>query len=240
VGVSPATSAKRERSYHGDSGRIFRLSVVSRSDVGGDGLLFVLAYVAHFLPFSEIPFLLLFGWLSLWLRGIGWRAVGLKRPARWRKTLLPGIAVGVVYQFFTSYVIEPLIGLLTGKPTDLSQFTPIQGNVFLLCFYLLMAGTFAAFGEELIYRGYLMNRVAELGASSTPWAVSLVVVSVVFGVAHWQQGITGVVINIFAGVIYGALYLASGRNLWLPIIAHGVYDTVGLLLIFRGTFVSSA
>jgi membrane protease YdiL (CAAX protease family) len=30
------------------------------------------------------------------------------------------------------------------------------------------------------------------------------------------------------------LYLASGCNLWLPIIAHGVEDTTSLLLLFFG------
>ena len=42
--------------------------------------------------------------------------------------------------------------------------------------------------------------------------------------------------NVLAGLVYGALYLRGGRNLWAPIIAHGVYDTVALLLIFRGKY----
>ncbi len=200
-------------------------------------LLIMVSYLAGFIPLSGTPFLLLLGWLSLWLRGIGWRAVGLKRPARWRHTLLLGIAVGVVYQFFSLYVLEPLIVLLTGKSIELSQFASIEGNVFLLSLFLVLVWTLAAFGEELVNRGYLMNRVAELaGGSSVAWAVSLVVVSVLFGVAHLYQGISGVVANISAGLVYGALYLWSGRNLWAPIIAHGVYDTVALLLIFWGKY----
>lgn len=144
--------------------------------------------------------------------------------------------MGVVFQVFTIYVLEPLILLLTGKTTDLSQFTPIEGNVFLLSIYLVLMWALAAFGEELVYRGYLMNRVAELGGSRTAWAVSLVVVSVVFGVAHLQQGSAGIVVNIATGLVFGALYLVCGRNLWAPIIAHGVYDTVALLLIFWGKY----
>jgi len=37
---------------------------------------------------------------------------------------------------------------------------------------LLIVLSFAAFGEELVYRGYLLIRVAELGTCSTPayWA----------------------------------------------------------------------
>lgn len=196
-------------------------------------LLIIVAYLANLIPFSETPFLFLLGWFSLWLRGIGWRAVGFKRPARWSRTLLLGIAVGVAYQFLTTYVLEPLVILLTGKQTDLSQFAPLRGNVFLLLFFLVLVWTLAAFGEELVYRGYLMNRVAELaGDGRGAWAVSLVVVSILFGVGHLYQGISGILVNTAAGLVYGALYLWSGRNLWLSIIVHGVYDTVGLLLIF--------
>jgi membrane protease YdiL (CAAX protease family) len=35
-------------------------------------------------------------------------------------------------------------------------------------------------------------------------------------------------------LVYGAVYLLAGRNLWAPIIAHGVYDTVGLAFIYSG------
>ena len=40
--------------------------------------------------------------------------------------------------------------------------------------------------------------------------------------------------NVFAGLIYGTLYLASGRNLWAPIIAHGMTDTMSFLIIYTG------
>ena len=200
-------------------------------------LLVTVAYLADFIPLSDTPYLLLLGWLSLWLRGTGWRSVGLRRPASWGRTLLLGIAVGVAYQFFSLYVLEPLIVLLTGEPIDLRQFTSIEGNVFLLSLFLLLVWTLAAFGEEFVYRGYLMNRVAELaGGSGTAWALSLVVVSVLFGVVHAYQGVSGVTANVAAGLVYGALYLWSGRNLWAPIIAHGVYDTVALLLIYWGKY----
>jgi membrane protease YdiL (CAAX protease family) len=161
----------------------------------------------------------------------------LKRPARWLRTLSLGIAVGVAFQFFSLYLLEPLIVRFTGKYANLDQFAQIKGNVFALCIFLVLVWTLAAFGEEFVYRGYLMNRVAELaGGTNMAWAVSLVVVSIFFGVVHLYQGISGVLASIAAGLVYGALYLTSGRNLWAPIIAHGAYDTVALLLIFWGKY----
>ena len=38
--------------------------------------------------------------------------------------------------------------------------------------------------------------------------------------------------NVIDGMILGSLYLAFGRNLAIPIIAHGVTDTTDFLLIF--------
>ena len=198
-------------------------------------LLILAAYLADFLPFSEVPFLLLWGWLSLWARGVGWRGVGLKRPARLGQALMLGVVAGVAFQFFGTFVLEPLIVRLTGQPVDLSQFASLRGNVPLLLLLLVLVWTFAAFGEEFAYRGYLMNRVAELaGRGAAALALSLAFVSVLFGVGHLYQGVSGILINTAAGLVYGAVYLRAERNLWAPIIAHGVYDTVGLAFIFLG------
>src|SRR5262249_41627496 len=100
---------------------------------------------------------------------------------------------------------------------------------------LALTWTFAAFGEELAYRGYVLNRVADLlGRSQAAFVVSAVVVGILFGFAHVAQGISGTLDNVLAGIFFSALYLASGRNLWLPIIVHGVVNTTSLVLLYLG------
>jgi membrane protease YdiL (CAAX protease family) len=37
-----------------------------------------------------------------------------------------------------------------------------------------------------------------------------------------------------AALIIGAVYLRSGRNLWVVIIAHGLIDTLKFSLIYAG------
>jgi membrane protease YdiL (CAAX protease family) len=94
-----------------------------------------------------------------------------------------------------------------------------------------------SFGEELVYRGYLMNRVAGLFRSPrVAWTVSLVVASVAFGCAHLDQGNTGMVENILNRLILGGWYLACGRNLAVPVIAHAFSDTLDFLLIYLGEY----
>jgi uncharacterized protein len=189
------------------------------------------------IPFSSTPFLLLFGWVMLWLRGIGWRDLGLRRPASWRWTLLMGVAIGIAYQYLSLYVVEPLLARLTGNLPDVSQFAPLIGNKFFLFISIVISWTLAAFGEELAFRGYLMNRIADLvGSSPKGWAISVTLVSALFGLVHLYQGASGMIAITLTGLLLGGLYLATGRNLWLPIIVHGVNDTLGFLLIFLGKY----
>ena len=196
-------------------------------------ILIIVGGLVGIIPFSSTPFVLLFGWLMLWLRGVGWRDLGLRRPTSWRSTLLLGVAIGVGYQYFSLYVLEPLIARVTGNLPDVSQFAPLIGNTFFLFLSLIVSWTLAAFGEELVFRGYLMNRVADLvGANRAGWLISLTVVSILFGISHLYQGMSGIIVITLHGLLLGALYLATGRNLWVPIIAHGVNDTVGFILIF--------
>lgn len=82
-----------------------------------------------------------------------------------------------------------------------------------------------------------MNRVAGLVANArVGWILSLVLVSVLFGFAHAYQGITGIVEEGSDGVLLGLMYLGCRRSLAVPIIAHGVCDTIDLLLIFFGKY----
>ena len=142
----------------------------------------------------------------------------------------------MLLQALSTFVTEPLIRLVIHQPTDLSDFKPLVGNVTVLINYLVVIWTLAAFGEELVYRGYVMNRMADLG-NQTPlaWIISLLAVSILFGLGHFYQGPTGVVDIGVTSLVYGSLYFYSGRNLWLPILTHGFLDTIGVFLIFFGS-----
>ncbi len=58
----------------------------------------------------------------------------------------------------------------------------------------------------------------------------------VFGFAHSYQGIRGIIDEGLMGVVLGLFYLGTGCNLSVPIIAHGIADTVDLRLIFLGKY----
>ncbi len=185
-------------------------------------------------PLSNTPFLLILGWISLRLRGLRWRDVGFVRPRSWLRTLAIGSAAGIGLELLALSVTEPLFARLVGTHPDLSDFRPLVGNLGLLFVFLVPMWLLAAFGEEMVYRGYLMNRVAGLSQGRREaWLLSLIVVSAFFGWAHGEsQGITGMLQEGFAGLLLGLLYLGCGRTLAVPIVAHGVSNTLAFVLIY--------
>jgi len=189
-------------------------------------------------PLSNTPFLLALGWISLRLRGLGWRDVGFALPRSWSLALALGALAGIGTELFALFVTEPTIARLVGTHPDLSDFRPLVGNLGLLLVFLFLNWTLAAFGEELAHRGYVMNRLADLGHRSRPaWLVSLLLTSVLFGWGHHEgQGFAGMLLEGVNGLLLGLLYLASGRYLVVPIVAHGVANTLAFVLIYLGRY----
>lgn len=188
------------------------------------------------IPFGGTPVLIALGALSLWLRGEGARGVGLRRapPPSWRRVVLLGVGVGLGYQLLSLYVVEPLTARFVGKLPDVSMFTALKGNVRLLLVYTGVSWTLAGFGEEFVYRGYLLNRIAQLlgREGRGAWIAALGATTVLFGLGHVYQGASGMIDTALAGLVFGVLYILCGRNLWVPIIAHGVADTTAFALLY--------
>jgi membrane protease YdiL (CAAX protease family) len=191
----------------------------------------------HHIYFSKTPYLLLFGWLSLRVRKLRWRDVGLKRFRNWKTTIALGVAAGILLECLELFVTQPLLVKFLHKQPDLEVFRDLNRNPGMTLIYIALAWTLAAFCEEMVYRGYLMNRVADLFNRTRPaWIISLIAVHVGFGLAHAYQGWTGVVDEGLMGLLLGIIYLRTGRNLSVPIIAHGIGDTIDFLLIFLGKY----
>jgi membrane protease YdiL (CAAX protease family) len=191
----------------------------------------------HHIFFSKVPWLFLLAWISLRWRGLGWRDVGLARPGDWRRTISLGILFGIGMELLELFVTQPLLVKLFHRIPDLSDLGELQGNWKLALLFIALAWTLAAFGEEMVYRGYLMNRVAGLFRNPRmAWTISLIVVSFVFGLGHIDQGITGQIENMINGLLLGVIFLSSGYNLWTAIVAHGLTDTIDLLLLYLGKY----
>lgn len=206
------------------------------------GLILALGIVAAILantldmivPPAGIPAALFVTWITMRLTGGGWRTLGMGRPRSWALTLAIGLGFGIVWQLSFLFIIGPLLESLDSGP-DLSRFEAIKGNIQMLATYLGVSWITAGFGEEIVWRGLILGGLARLlGGGRAAWAVSLGAMATLFGALHFYQGAMGIVLTGVTGLALGILYLATRRNLWVTIIAHGTMNTVAFVLLFLG------
>jgi uncharacterized protein len=184
---------------------------------------------------NEVFFLFALFWVSFKVRDGGWRVAGLKRPGSWRRTLLLALVGAVVLQVGSELVIQPLAQQIWHRPEQVSSLLSSGMSTKKALVTLGIIWTFAAFGEELGYRGYLLTRVADLGnRSRMAYVIAMVCVAVLFGFGHFYKGPAGVFDSTYSGLVLGSLFLLSGRNLWAPILAHGLSDTYAVLFVYMG------
>jgi membrane protease YdiL (CAAX protease family) len=195
-------------------------------------------FKTNYLMFALVLLLLL--WLKL--RGETWASVGLIRPKSWLRVVGLGVLLFVavvIYSAFAQPAITKAVAEFTGASPLLARdyFAQLQGNLPLLLLLLPLTWAFAAFGEEVFYRGYLMTRFAQfMGEGRIAWTVALFAQAVLFGTAHAYQGPVGMVGAGILGLISGAATLLWKRNLWPAMIAHGLADTMGFTLIYLGLY----
>jgi membrane protease YdiL (CAAX protease family) len=186
---------------------------------------------------NEVVVLVLLGAASCAMRRQSLSAIGYRRPVSWSRTAAVALAVALALQAFSIFVVDPLAIRFTGRTTDLSDFQPVVGNLKLAAIYLLVIWSFAAFGEEFAYRGYLLRRTIEaLGGSTRGSVAAVLLCGALFGVGHFYQGLVGTIDSTVSGLVFGTIYVRSGGNLWPSTLAHGLTDTLALALIASGAY----
>jgi membrane protease YdiL (CAAX protease family) len=183
-----------------------------------------------------VPVSLFLAWGAIRRRKSNWTELGLRRPASLPRTIAVAMLWTVSLLILTS-LIGSLLARMTGLAPEISKFDILRGNVPALVAGLLLVWSTAAFGEELLFRGYLINRILALcnwapGNERRAWGLALLVSSAAFGLGHAYQGAAGVILTASIGLGLGLIYRSAGRNLWTVILTHGLYDTAGFLIIF--------
>ncbi|MDX9955174.1 MAG: CPBP family intramembrane glutamic endopeptidase [Anaerolineae bacterium] len=176
--------------------------------------------------------------LSLLIRREHIHSLGFKRPQSWSRTAGIALAGAVSLQLFDIGIVMPILNRVTGTTIDYSGFAHLKGNLAQLLLLLALSWTLAALGEEIVYRGYLQKLLAELFGSRLPGILLMVgVSSLLFGFAHTEQGLIGIVVTTLDALFFSWLKLKCGGNLWVTILAHGFYNSIGVLVFyFTGPF----
>jgi len=154
-------------------------------------------------------------------RGGSLADLGFRRPARW--ATVPAWAVGILVVFVVAQNVVPLLAapFFDLPEPDMSRYDAVRGNVAAAVMLALLLPLTAAIPEEILYRGFLIERLTRLFAG-TRGAPTLAVLAqaLIFGSVHFQWGFGGIVVTAIMGAIWGFAFLLCGRNLWIVIIAH--------------------
>ena len=189
--------------------------------------------VTKLLFLGRMGLLLVVATVFLHVRGLGWKDMGLRRPAPSR------MVVAVVGGLMASAVLVPgvrqLVSHFGGAAADYSAFERLKGNLPEYLYWALPVtlGS-AAFGEEMLFRGFVRDALERLLGSLTSLAccAAIALQAALFGLLHLYQGWGGVATAGTMGLVLGVVWLASGRNLWAGIVTHGLMDLTSLTVVF--------
>ena len=119
----------------------------------------------------------------------------------------------------------------------MTKYNYLSGNLPMLIISLACVYAGSSFGEEVVYRGFLMTRIQDLLGGQTKLALmgALILSSIIFGFAHFEWGPTGIVQTTCMGLALGTSFLWTKRRLWPLIVAHAVMDTMLLVPLYFAT-----
>lgn len=171
--------------------------------------------------------------LGVYLGPLSLSVIGLEWPENPAESILWSLGLGVAGAFGSLVLLEPGIERLTGQPHNLGIVDAVRGNVIVLLQWVALIWLTVAVLEEVVFRGFFISQIALL-LGETAWAriIALILSSSLFGIGHAYQGRSGVFSTGAIGIFLGATYLASDFNLVMPILVHGIFDTIHLALIW--------
>jgi len=158
-----------------------------------------------------------------------WRELGVVRPRNVVVDVTVAATSGVVLKILMKAVVMRAFAF---SPVN-QAYHFLVGSTTSLPSTLAVMIVGAGFGEETIWRGFLFERLrALIGTSTRAAAVTVVVTSLLFGMAHLiDQGWPGVVQSTLTGFVFGLAYLRL-RRIWPVMVAHAAFDVTAVLLIY--------
>jgi len=170
---------------------------------------------------------------ALWLKHTTWAGLGFFPQINWLNTVGLGLLLGAGIAILGIILIDPLAEKITGKPHDYSIVEGVRGDPRTLAATVALVWVTVAFIEEILFRGFFMTELVKvLGQSGVALALNSFLTAMVFGLAHWYQGRSGVLSSGTISVLISLIFIWSGFNLWLVILLHGFIDTTYLVLMY--------
>ncbi len=94
---------------------------------------------------------------------------------------------------------------------------------------LLMLASIAGFSEELLFRGVIQPWIE----SSWGMTAGLIGSNIIFGLAHAVTPLYAVLATLVGMYLSLAMDYSGDRNLFIPIVIHGLYDFLAFVALMR-------
>ena len=177
-------------------------------------------------------------WTGLRLRGQTWKDFGLTfnrvSPSEALRTFALSwlvFAVGIGGFLMGSILMSTITEI--PESADFSGYDFLKGHLGWL--FVSLAGVYivSSFGEEVVYRAFLISRISQM-AKNTKYsrAIAVLISSAMFGLAHFQWGPVGIIQTGFMGLAMGVCYVKLSRRLWVLVLAHAYMDTILLVQLY--------
>jgi membrane protease YdiL (CAAX protease family) len=164
-----------------------------------------------------------------WRTRVPWRDLGLVRPRSWRATIALGVVAGVGLKLLMKTIVMPLLGAPAINPT----YHFLVGNAPALPGMMFNVIVGAGIAEEIVYRGFLFERLGRLlGSGARARAAIVVLTALLFGLVHLPgQGVAGAQQATLMGLVVGSIYATTG-SLGLPMVLHAAFDVAAVSIIY--------
>ena len=172
------------------------------------------------------------------LRGESWKDFGLTfNSISWKdggKVFLLSLLVFALA--VAGFIIGSIImANITGIPetSNMSGYDYLKDNIGMLLLTLGGVYIVSSFGEEVIYRAFLINRISQIGLDTkTGGIIAIILSAIIFGFAHYEWGPMGIAQTGFMGLALGICYVKLKKRLWILILAHAYMDTILMVQMY--------
>jgi len=161
------------------------------------------------------------------------KELGFKKPSNLWKTILTTISLALLIQLSFLIIFDPLIESVTSSQLDLSGVEHVKGNLTNFFIMLGVGWIIGGFLEEILFRGFLLNRISNIFKSRALGDVIAILMTCgSFGYSHLYQGLSGMISTGLISAIIAFIYIFSNRNIWYAILTHGFINTFAFIIIY--------
>lgn len=198
-----------------------------------------LVYSFVFNPWTSFPYtfliIIIAAILLTVLSKVSLAELGFKTNRNFFSIVTTALLIFAVSEPILDFIIQPLINKLTHEIPDYSAFDRVKHNFPKYLKYLCFIWVSAAFGEEVLFRGFLFRQFNMLLPDFRFKTIFIIILTaLLFSLPHIYLGPAGLIMTFIFGLMFGFIYIKCQYNLWVTIVLHGLVDSLFITLAYTG------